>query len=64
MPASQQHISPATPMGVNLVGGGATVRVWAPRAREVFLCGDFNDFARDDSARLVRNPDGRVLRRR
>ena len=59
MPASQEHITTSTPMGLNLVATGATVRVWAPRAREVFICGDFNGFARDESSRLVRNEDGR-----
>ena len=59
MPASQQHITPSTPMGVNLVPGGATARVWAPRARDVFICGDFNGWVRDESSRLVRRDDGR-----
>src|ERR1035437_7415126 len=35
---SQQNISAATPMGATLVaGGGATFRVWAPRATSVYL---------------------------
>jgi len=39
---SQQNISPSTPMGANLVaGGGATFRVWAPRATAVYLNGVF-----------------------
>jgi 1,4-alpha-glucan branching enzyme len=59
MPLSQQHITPVTPMGVTLVPGGATVRVWAPRARELFICGDFNGWARDEASRLVRRDDGR-----
>jgi 1,4-alpha-glucan branching enzyme len=59
MAASQQFIGASTPMGLNLVPGGATARVWAPRAREVFVCGDFNGWARDDSSRLVRQADGR-----
>ena len=29
---SQANISPETPMGANLSAGGATFRVWAPRA--------------------------------
>ena len=39
---SQANILPATPMGANLVpGGGATFRVWAPRATAVYLNGTF-----------------------
>ncbi|HEV8310743.1 MAG TPA: alpha amylase C-terminal domain-containing protein, partial [Methylomirabilota bacterium] len=37
MPASLTHISAGTPMGANLVAGGATFRVWAPRAQAVHL---------------------------
>ena len=42
MPASLDHIHPGTPMGANLIGGGATFRVWAPNARAVSLKGDWN----------------------
>jgi 1,4-alpha-glucan branching enzyme len=39
---SQAHILPTTPMGANLVvGGGATFRVWAPRATAVYVNGTF-----------------------
>lgn len=39
---SQKNISANTPMGANLVpGGGATFRVWAPRATGVYLNGVF-----------------------
>jgi 1,4-alpha-glucan branching enzyme len=39
---SQAHISPTTPMGADLVdGGGATFRVWAPRATAVYVNGVF-----------------------
>jgi 1,4-alpha-glucan branching enzyme len=39
---SQNNISPATPMGATLlVGGGATFRVWGPRASFVYLNGTF-----------------------
>ena len=41
MPASQQHIGPDTPMGCNLAGTGASFRVWAPRALQVYVCGNF-----------------------
>jgi 1,4-alpha-glucan branching enzyme len=59
MAASQQHISPVTPMGANLVDGGATFRVWAPRAKAVYACGDFNGWKRDASALLIKHPDNR-----
>jgi Histidine kinase-, DNA gyrase B-, and HSP90-like ATPase len=39
MPASQ----PDTPMGANLVGGGATFRTWAPNATSVCVLGDVAD---------------------
>ena len=38
---SQQHITPNTPMGATLINGGATFRVWAPRALHVYLNGIF-----------------------
>lgn len=39
---SQANILPTTPMGANLVdGGGATFRVWAPRATAVYVNGAF-----------------------
>ncbi len=38
---SQQNISAATPNGANLVEGGATFRVFAPRATAVYLNGSF-----------------------
>jgi len=39
---SQANITPATPMGANLVtGGGATFRAWAPRATAVYVNGTF-----------------------
>jgi len=46
-------------MGANLVDGGATFRVWAPRAREVYVCGEFNEWVKDASSLLVKNGDGR-----
>ena len=59
MPASQQHITAFTPMGGNLVPGGATFRLWAPRATEVYVRGDFNGWVKDESSQLVENGDGR-----
>ena len=38
---SQAFIRPDTPMGATLVGGGATFRVWAPRAMSVHVAGAF-----------------------
>lgn len=41
MKVTQDHITPNTQMGTNLVSGGATFRVWAPRAQAVYLNGRF-----------------------
>ncbi|MBW8065805.1 MAG: 1,4-alpha-glucan branching protein [Ferrovum sp.] len=38
---SQQNISATTPTGAHLVPGGATFKVWAPRATAVYLNGCF-----------------------
>src|SRR5215831_8366338 len=38
---SQAYITADTPMGATLVDGGATFRVWAPRALAVYLTGTF-----------------------
>ena len=49
---SQAHCGAGTPMGANLVaemgvaGGGATFRVWAPRAAAVYVNGVFGGVAR------------------
>ncbi len=59
MPSSQQNITPSTPMGANLVNGGATFRVWAPRAKEVYVCGDFNNWTRDEASLLMKDGAGR-----
>ncbi|MBX9581185.1 MAG: alpha amylase C-terminal domain-containing protein [Gemmataceae bacterium] len=40
MPASLDHVHPGTPMGANLRAGGATFRVWGPRARAVHVLCD------------------------
>jgi len=45
-------------MGATLVSGGATFRVWAPAARDVFVVGDFNGSTRDDQSRLLRREGG------
>src|SRR5258708_3936336 len=44
---SQRNISPTTRMGANLIdGGGATFRVWAPRAVGVYVNGTFGGASR------------------
>lgn len=62
MPVTQQHVSPETPMGANLVADGATFRVWAPRATSVHIAGTFagrSDWQPNDGNRLVRDESGR-----
>lgn len=59
MAVTQEHIGPATPMGATLAHGGAIFRVWAPRARDVFVCGDFNGWVPSAASRLTRQEDGR-----
>ena len=41
MPLSQAHVTSHTPMGANLIAGGATFRCWAPRAQAVHVVGTF-----------------------
>ena len=43
----------AAPMGATLVAGGATFRVWAPRALSVYVCGDFNSWQRNANSLLT-----------
>ncbi|HET6386813.1 MAG TPA: alpha amylase C-terminal domain-containing protein [Armatimonadota bacterium] len=40
------------PMGGTLVPGGAVFRVWAPRARTVYVSGDFNGWTQNAASRL------------
>lgn len=53
MPASLDHIHSGTPMGVNLIAGGATFRCWAPKARSVYAIGDFNQRLRNEASLLT-----------
>jgi 1,4-alpha-glucan branching enzyme len=64
---SQANCSVNTPMGANLAsgsgvaGGGATFRVWAPRATAVYLNGVFGGVARsgkDDALLMVKDANG------
>src|SRR5436305_1409682 len=58
---SQQYISDATPTGSALVPGGATFRVWAPRALGVYLTGVFGSRVYDQQTEdrlLSKNPRG------
>jgi 1,4-alpha-glucan branching enzyme len=49
MPTSFEHLDKQTPMGANLIAGGATFRVWAPNANAVYVTGDFNSAMPDPS---------------
>lgn len=54
---AQDHIDAATPTGARLVPGGATFRVWAPRATAVYLNGSFGEATYDKQTddRLLAN---------
>jgi 1,4-alpha-glucan branching enzyme len=55
----QQHISPQTPVGATLQPGGATFKVWAPRASAVYLHGVFGwrDYDRPTEDRLLQKDE-------
>jgi len=59
---SQANILPVTPMGANLVdGGGATFRVWAPRATAVYVNGTFGgtpQTGQTDDLLMVKDANG------
>src|SRR3569832_13086 len=52
MSLRQMHLLQA-PMGGTLVPGGATFRVFAPHAKAVYVCGDFNNWAQDASCQMA-----------
>jgi 1,4-alpha-glucan branching enzyme len=58
MAASLEHINPDTSMGANLVADGATFRVWAPRARAVYVLGEFNGRRKTDASLLTMDEHG------
>ena len=61
---SDSHIQPGTPMGAELVDGGATFRAWAPGAKEVYIVlhdfdvGAPNGWRKKDDDLLVRDEKG------
>jgi len=48
----------SVPMGGTLVPGGATFRIWAPRAKNVYVSGDFNNWKQDANCLLSRIAGG------
>jgi 1,4-alpha-glucan branching enzyme len=52
MSLRQMHLQQA-PMGGTLVPGGATFRVFAPHAKALYVCGDFNNWTQDVSSQLA-----------
>jgi 1,4-alpha-glucan branching enzyme len=52
MSLRQMHLLQA-PMGGTLVPGGATFRVFAPHAKALYVCGDFNKWVQDASSQLA-----------
>jgi 1,4-alpha-glucan branching enzyme len=58
MPATQLNISPGTPLGANLIGNGCSFRLWAPRASQVHIVGDFNNWTVSDASLLVKDGNG------
>jgi 1,4-alpha-glucan branching enzyme len=60
MPASQQYITPDTPMGATLVQGGATFRTWAREAQQVYIAVQphANPYPKPDADLLVSDGQG------
>lgn len=57
MPVTQLHIHSNTPLGANLVPGGATFRTWAPAALAVYLV-----INQHPDATLLKHPDNLLIR--
>lgn len=55
MAASQEHLNSNTPLGANLVAGGATFRTWAPLAQEVYVA--LSEAESPTSAAYEKDPD-------
>lgn len=53
---TQEYIASNTPMGANLIAGGATFRVWAPRAKKIYVIGEFNNWTPSDPYLLQHDP--------
>ncbi|HVY92939.1 MAG TPA: alpha-amylase family glycosyl hydrolase, partial [Bryobacteraceae bacterium] len=51
MTATQIDLT-TVPLGGTLTSEGATFRIWAPRARNVYVCGDFNAWKQNAGSRL------------
>src|SRR5215207_4465586 len=61
MPLTTVHVFETTLMGANLVGGGATFRVWAPNALAVHVVGNLagtEEWRPIDANALTRGPKG------
>lgn len=59
MAASQLHINANTPMGANLIGDGATFRVWAPNAKKVYVAlNGIRNYTPKPEDELSRSPHG------
>ena len=48
----------SVPVGATLVDGGATFRLWAPRATAVYVSGDFNHWQQNPASSLTQISDG------
>ena len=59
MAASQDHIAGNTSMGANLVADGATFRVWAPAAQNVYVISALTDWKHREDSLLIKQPDDR-----